>query len=158
MPNPFLNLMLPSEAATGALARRLAPRLRAGDVVGLRGELGVGKTTFARALIRRLVGAEVEVPSPTFNLVLTYELDGVTLWHFDLYRLEQPEEAFELGIEEAFADGISLIEWPERLDRLLPEDGLTVALASGDGKNARRIAFGGGGDWPARLRGLAGDD
>lgn len=158
MPNPFLNLMLPSEAATEALARRLAPRLRAGDVVGLQGELGAGKTTFARALIRRLAGADVEVPSPTFNLALTYELDHVTLWHFDLYRLEQPEEAFELGIEEAFADGISLIEWPERLGRLLPDDGLTVTLASGDRETARRIGFGGGGDWPARLRGLAADD
>ena len=114
--------------ATRQLAGRLAGLLAPGDVVGLAGELGIGKTTFARGVIRALLGPETEVPSPTFNLVLVYELAETILWHFDLYRLEAPEEAYELGVEDAFADGISLIEWPDRLAALLPADRLDIAL------------------------------
>ncbi|HEY1259264.1 MAG TPA: tRNA (adenosine(37)-N6)-threonylcarbamoyltransferase complex ATPase subunit type 1 TsaE, partial [Stellaceae bacterium] len=102
---------LPDEMATAALAERLAGIAAAGDVIALEGELGSGKTTLARAFIAAR-GAGEEVPSPTFTLVQTYQAETVSIWHFDLYRLQAPEEAWELGIEEALADGISLIEWP----------------------------------------------
>ena len=102
---------LPDENATAALAARLAAVVRPGDIIALKGELGAGKTSFARAFIRARGGDET-VPSPSFTLVQTYDLPGGTVWHFDLYRLRAAEEAWELGVEEAFHDGIALIEWP----------------------------------------------
>jgi tRNA threonylcarbamoyladenosine biosynthesis protein TsaE len=111
---------LADEEATLALGARLARDAAPGDVFALAGSLGSGKTTLARGFIRALTRPDEEVPSPTFTLVQTYETPKGTIWHFDLYRLEDPEEAWELGIEEAFASGISLIEWPERLGPLLP--------------------------------------
>ncbi len=149
-------LNLPGLDATRQFAGRLAKLLAPGDVVGLAGELGIGKTTFARAVIRTLLGPETDVPSPTFNLVLVYDLADTTLWHFDLYRLEAPEEAYELAIEDAFADGISLIEWPERLGRLLPPDHLMVTLLPGPAPAARRVALSAAGGWSGRLRELVG--
>jgi tRNA threonylcarbamoyladenosine biosynthesis protein TsaE len=136
---------LPDLEATGALARRLARVLGPGDVVGLAGPLGAGKTTLARALIEALAaaggGAPVgEVPSPTFTLVQVYETGGPAVWHFDLYRLERPADALELAIEEAFADAISLIEWPDRLGGLMPADWLEVTIdreGDGDARRAR---------------------
>src|SRR5271157_2974950 len=104
---------MPDEAATKALAARLAAIACVGDVVALSGELGVGKTAFARAFIRARCGADEEVPSPTFTLSQVYDGGGSAIWHFDLYRLAAAEEAWELGIEEAFSCGISLIEWPD---------------------------------------------
>jgi len=106
---------LPDEAATAALAARIAAQVVPGDIIALRGDLGAGKTSFARAFIRACGDAHEEVPSPTFTLVQIYQSDAVAIWHFDLYRLDGAEEAWELGIEEAFASGVSLIEWPERL-------------------------------------------
>lgn len=138
-------MSLPDLAATAAAARRLAPLLRPGDVVFLRGGLGAGKTAFAREILRAL-GVEEEAPSPTFNLVLTYETPQGSTWHFDLYRIEAPEEAFELGLEDALADSISLIEWPERLGSLAPAERLELELAPGADEGARRLiwrAFGG---------------
>ena len=106
---------LPDEAATAALASRVAALVVPGDIIALKGDLGAGKTSFARAFIRARGDAHEEVPSPTFTLVQIYQTDAVAIWHFDLYRLDAAEEAWELGIEEAFASGVSLIEWPERL-------------------------------------------
>src|SRR5882762_7586612 len=100
---------LPDETATAALGARIAAIARPGDVIALAGDLGAGKTTFARAFIRAR-GGSGEVPSPTFTLVQIYELPDGPVWHFDLYRLRHPDEAWELGIEDAFRDGISLIE------------------------------------------------
>lgn len=102
------------------LAQPLAKALRKGDVVALWGDLGMGKTAFARVLIQTLVGEEVNVPSPTFTLVQIYDSSHGEVWHCDLYRLKDPEEAFELGLEDAFHEAICLIEWPERLGNLLP--------------------------------------
>ena len=144
---------LPDKAATVALAARVAAAARPGDVIALSGELGVGKTTFARAFIRAR-GGRGEVPSPTFTLVQIYELPDGAVWHFDLYRVRDPAEGWELGIEDAFRDGISLVEWPDRLGALLPAGRLDIALAFAAG-DARRAALSAGGDWPARLADLA---
>jgi tRNA threonylcarbamoyladenosine biosynthesis protein TsaE len=146
---------LPDEAATAELAARVAAGARAGDVIALRGDLGVGKTSFARAFIRARGAIAEDVPSPTFTLVQIYELEAATIWHFDLYRLAAPEEAWELGIEEAFAGGISLIEWPERLGALLPQRRLDIALGFARLPQARRAACEGGAEWRARLAEIA---
>src|SRR5262245_32695735 len=97
------------------------------DVVALQGGLGVGKTTLARAILRAATGDPgLIVPSPTFTLVEVYETPLGPFWHFDLYRLEAPQQVLELGWEEARADGVALVEWAERLGPLLPGEGLTV--------------------------------
>lgn len=140
--------------ATATLAACLAPHLRAGDVIALDGELGTGKTTFARGLIGALSGPG-EVPSPTFTLVQVYDARPAPLWHFDLYRIGAPEDAYELGIEEALADGICLIEWPDRLGALLPRDRLHVRLAFDAEPDARRVRLIGHGSWAARLPAIA---
>ena len=129
---------LPDESATEALGASLARRLKPGDVVGLKGELGAGKTTLARAIIRAAAyDPELIVPSPTFTLVEVYETPRGSFWHFDLYRLETPDQVFELGWEEALAEGVVLLEWPERLGRLLPKHlSVTLELASDDGRRA----------------------
>ena len=149
---PAVTLALPDEAATQALGAKLAELARPGDVVALSGDLGAGKTTLARAFVRRLAGADEEVPSPTFTLVQSYDTAAGTVWHFDLYRLEAPDEALELGLDDAFADGISLIEWPERLGGLLPAARLDVVLETDAAETARRATLRG---WPGRLDGLA---
>ncbi len=135
---PTFSLPLADEAATERLGAALAARLRPRDVVALEGGLGAGKTTLARAILRAAAGdPELIVPSPTFTLVEIYETLGAAWWHFDLYRLEQPEQVFELGWEEARAEGVALVEWAERLGPLLPRDRLTVRLAiEGEGRRA----------------------
>lgn len=148
-----LTLSLADEAATKALAARLAPHLRAGDVVTLRGDLGAGKTALARHLIRHLAGDEAEeVPSPTFTLVQTYEHLTPPIWHFDLYRLTDPGEVVELGWEEA-REACALVEWPERLGPLLPRDRLDVQLTL-DGPMARQVVITGHGTWADRVAGM----
>jgi tRNA threonylcarbamoyladenosine biosynthesis protein TsaE len=147
-----MQVALDDLAATARLAQALARQLSPGDVVGLSGALGAGKTTFARDVIRALGGAE-EVPSPTFTLVQVYELGDLTVWHFDLYRLGVLEEAYELGIEDAFADGASLIEWPERMAPLLPADRLDIDLSI-TGETSRRARLTGHGRWAGRLAAL----
>src|SRR5215472_10460770 len=125
---PAFSMSLADETATAKLGATLAERLKPGDVVGLKGELGSGKTTLARAILRAAAGdPALIVPSPTFTLVEVYDTPHGPYWHFDLYRLEEPEQVFELGWEEALAEGIALIEWPERLGPLLPKH-LSVTL------------------------------
>src|SRR5579862_4716626 len=145
---------LPDEAATAAFAARVAALARPGDVIALAGELGAGKTSFARAFIRARGGAD-DVPSPTFTLVQVYELDGAAIWHFDAYRLRHPDEAWELGIEDAFRDGISLIEWPDRFGDLLPARRLLVVLDFAVTPGGRRATLSGEGDWAPRIAALA---
>jgi tRNA threonylcarbamoyladenosine biosynthesis protein TsaE len=149
----MLTIELPDESATAALAARLAGLARPGDVIALKGELGAGKTSFARAFIAAR-GTGETVPSPTFTLVQTYELPDGAVWHFDLYRLRGPEEAWELGIEEAFYTGIALVEWPERLGALLPARHLLVALDFAAAPDARRATLSGDA-WVARLAAFA---
>ena len=153
-----LAISLPDLAATERLGRALAGLLRGGDVVALTGDLGAGKTALARALIRALPGPEgadrEDVPSPTFTLVQIYERAPAPVWHFDLYRIEDPREVDELGLSEALAEGITLIEWPERLGGALPPGALSVTLAFAGGGEGREAHLEGGGDWPERLAGL----
>jgi tRNA threonylcarbamoyladenosine biosynthesis protein TsaE len=135
---PTFSFFLPDEAATARLGASLAKRLGPRDVVALQGGLGVGKTTLARAVLRAASGdPTLIVPSPTFALVEVYDTPRGVFWHFDLYRLEEPRQVFELGWEEARADGIALVEWAERLGALLPGQRLTVTLSvEGRGRRA----------------------
>jgi len=140
---------LPDAAATLALGRRLGAALRVGDVVCLHGELGAGKTTLARGAIEAWAGKPEEAPSPTYTLVQTYEGPRGELWHVDLYRLKRPEDAWELGLEDAFQAAACLIEWPERLQGQTPHDRLEIALVPvGEGRHAALSAHGA---WRTRL-------
>jgi tRNA threonylcarbamoyladenosine biosynthesis protein TsaE len=157
-PGARRRLDLADEAATAALAARFAVAARAGDVLALGGVLGAGKTAFARAYIRaaaRAAGTEQdEVPSPTFTLVQSYAFDGMEIFHFDLYRLSAPEEAWELGIEDAFSGGVSLIEWPDRLGDFLPPEHVHILLAPGAAPDARTVEITAHGRWADRLDGI----
>ncbi|WP_421783263.1 tRNA (adenosine(37)-N6)-threonylcarbamoyltransferase complex ATPase subunit type 1 TsaE [Kiloniella litopenaei] len=149
-------IVLADENETRKFARRLSPFLGEGDVLALDGDLGAGKTAFSRALINAFPATEgaeqtEEVPSPTFTLVQIYDRAEKQVWHFDLYRLEDPEEAYELGIEEAFSEGISLIEWPDRLGFLMPRGHLKIKLSYGEGETARVLKLVGGAKWRERL-------
>jgi tRNA threonylcarbamoyladenosine biosynthesis protein TsaE len=149
----ILTIELPDETATQALARSLAALANSGEQLALIGDLGTGKTVFARAFIRALCGADIEVPSPTFTIVQTYDAkDGRELFHFDLYRLESPDEALELDIDDAFANGISLIEWPERLGSFLPPNHLKLTLSYSDTESQRLAIITAGNNWTERLR------
>lgn len=123
----FRHFPLPDLAATDRLAARIAAGLQTGSLVALKGELGAGKTTLARAILRDL-GVTEHVPSPTFTLVQSYETAKGPVFHFDLYRIEEARELEELGFDEALDQGIVLVEWPERAEGLLPEDILNVTL------------------------------
>ena len=147
-----IEIALPELAATADFARRLAPLLRTGDLVGLVGVLGSGKTTLARDLIEALSGRDREVPSPTFTLVQTYDCGALTVWHFDLYRIERSADVYELGFEDALACGVTLVEWPERLGALMPADHLMVTLVQGPTADARLARVAGHGAWAERLR------
>lgn len=132
-----LTLELPTAADTEALGRRLAALAQAGDVILLEGPIGAGKSCLARAFIRSRLGREEEVPSPTFTLVQVYEAPGADIWHADLYRLTHPDEVWELGLDDAFASAICLVEWPDRLGTHVPADALRLRLeAKGDGRRA----------------------
>ena len=147
----MIALTLADEAATQALGRALAAALRPGDALCLTGPLGAGKSTLARALIRALTTADQEVPSPTFTLVQIYEGPDFPVAHFDLYRLIDPDEAYELGLDEALADGAAVIEWPQRLQGRLPPDRLDIDISPiGDDGEARRATLVGHGSFEGR--------
>src|SRR6202035_1862508 len=114
-------MVLPNETAMHRFATDIAGALEPGDLVTLSGDLGAGKTTFARALIRHLAGDEhLEVPSPTFTLVQTYALPRFPVVHGDLYRVSEPRELLELGFEDAEGAAV-LLEWPDRMGDALPK-------------------------------------
>ena len=125
-----VHIALPTEDATATLAASIAPRLASGDVILLEGPIGAGKSAFARALIRARLGRMEDVPSPTFTLVQTYDDPHGDLWHCDLYRLGDPDEALELGVDEAFTTAICLIEWPGRLGTLVPDGALKMQFTA----------------------------
>ncbi len=151
-----LDLTLRDPAATERLGHFIAGRLKAGDVVALDGPLGAGKSVLARAIIRHLCPQEDDIPSPTFTLVQTYETtESWPLMHFDLYRLDSPEDALELGIEEAFIDAVCLIEWAQRLGPYLPRTALNVAIDHGpDHADTRTVSLVGGAGWQPLLTGI----
>ena len=121
-------LRLPSE--TAALAQRIGARLGAGDCILLDGQIGAGKTHFARHLIQSRLLLPEDVPSPTFTLVQTYDADTVEIWHADLYRISNIDEIEELGLTDAFETAICLVEWPEMLGALTPDNALTINFSN----------------------------
>lgn len=144
MPAPIalatsVSLFLPTPEATEKLGAWLAAALHPGDVILLHGEIGAGKTHLARALIRARLGRMVEVPSPTFTLIQTYDADDAEIWHADLYRLSHPDEVVELGLEAAFDTAICLIEWPDRLGDLTPDGALHLTFSQ-QGEGRRVVA------------------
>lgn len=124
------SITLRSEEDTRAFGARLGDLLGRGDCVLLMGDLGAGKTTMARAMIRAQAGEAVDVPSPTFSLVETYEFD-TPLHHVDLYRLDSPDQVVELGLDDLIDAGITLIEWPEKAEGLLPSSRLEITIREG---------------------------
>lgn len=121
-----------SEDETAKLAADLAMSLKSGDIICLYGTLGMGKSIFARECIKKLCNNNtLEVPSPTFTLVQTYDGETSQISHYDLYRIEDAEEIYELGWEEAL-DGITIIEWPERLGNLKPAKTLDITITVHD--------------------------
>ena len=146
-----ITLHLADTDATGALAARLAGLLAPGDVVLLEGPLGAGKSEFARLLLRAATGdPTLDVPSPTFTLVQSYDTLAGIVQHFDLYRLSGPGDLVEIGWDEARRD-IVLVEWPDRLGNLVPENALRIALAQGSSDNERIATLSG---WDARIGAL----
>lgn len=146
-----------TEAETADVGARIADRLAPGDTIALDGSLGSGKTVLARGIIRQLCGAETTVPSPTFTLIQTYDTARFEIWHCDLYRLENTDDALELGLDEAFANAVTLVEWPEKLGRLLPPNHLQITFADLADEEARQITFSGNADWRRVLIGLEAD-
>ncbi|MDP9126814.1 MAG: tRNA (adenosine(37)-N6)-threonylcarbamoyltransferase complex ATPase subunit type 1 TsaE [Pseudomonadota bacterium] len=139
-------------AATEALAARLGPLVRKGDLLALQGPLGAGKTAFARAFLR-VLGVEDDVPSPTFTLVQGYDLPRFSIYHYDLYRLKSPDELVELGWDEGLLEGLTLVEWPERASGHMPTDYLLLRFTMDDNER-RHCAVEPHGDWSKRLRGF----
>lgn len=126
---------------TKKLAEKMTLFLKPKDVLLLKGDLGAGKSYFARAFLQSLLGEETDVPSPTFTLVQEYETSLGPVWHFDLYRLKNEHEVFELGIDEAFARTISLIEWPERLGSYMPKEYMCLDFSFTENPNERIATF-----------------
>ena len=142
------------EAGLGAVGARLAALSRVGDAILLAGDLGAGKTTLARGFLEAL-GYKGEVPSPTFTIVQTYDPPELSLpvWHVDLYRLDDPEELFELGLDEARRDAVLLVEWPERMGALAWPDALgppTEGSATAPRRLTARVPAAWEGRWPPR--------
>jgi tRNA threonylcarbamoyladenosine biosynthesis protein TsaE len=145
-------ISLTDEAATNRLAAAMAALLRAGDTILLQGPIGAGKSAFARGVIRARLHRMEDVPSPTFTLVQTYEAPDGDIWHCDLYRLNDPDEVLELGLEDAFQTAICLIEWPDRLGPDAPETALTLTFAARDEDHL--VTFDVPPAWQDRLAGL----
>ena len=127
-----------TEADTVSLGQKVAKIAQKGDILALDGTLGMGKSVFCRAFIQSLVG-QTEVPSPTFTLLQTYDAPDFEIYHFDLYRLKDPDEIFELGMEEAMYQGVCLIEWPEKMGSYLPRRAIMVKISPQE--NGRLFEF-----------------
>lgn len=142
MPRSARTLTLHSAEQTAQLARRFAPVVRPGMVLLLEGPIGAGKTHFCRSLIQHLDPTAQDVPSPTFTLVQTYDAPGCGIWHADLYRLTNPDDCVELGLADAFDDAFCLVEWPDRLADLAPDDALWLRFsADASDENERRLTL-----------------
>lgn len=145
-------ISLPSALDTDALGQSLAHYAKPGDCILLRGDIGAGKSALARAFIRQLLGPDTEVPSPTFTLVQTYTRSDGDIWHADLYRLHDTQEAMELGLIDAFETSICLVEWPEILGDLVPENALDIFMEARADHHRATLTF--TKDWASRLKAL----
>ena len=136
---------------TEELASALKENLQNGDIILLKGEIGAGKSLFARSLIQSTMDQVEEVPSPTFTIVQTYETKLGSIWHADLYRLTDQSEIFELGLIDAFVSEIVIVEWPERLGHLEPQDALTVEIVILENDKREVIFSSNSSMWKVRL-------
>ena len=132
----------PTLMETKAIAQKLAPLLAPGDCLLLDGALGAGKSAFSRFLIQHLANSEIEVPSPTYTVLQTYALPRFSIYHYDLYRITEPDELYELEWQDARFSGVCLVEWPTRLEHLKPPGALTISISI-DSEHARRFHFSG---------------
>lgn len=123
-----IKIVLPTSQHTDAFGAALAAKAKPGDCFLLHGQIGAGKSACARAFIRSFLGQDTEVPSPTFTLVQTYEAENFDIWHADLYRLGDPQELVELGLIDALDSSVCLIEWPDLLADLSPQDAIHIHL------------------------------
>jgi tRNA threonylcarbamoyladenosine biosynthesis protein TsaE len=152
MSDHTLSLDLQNAEETSQAARALSAALTAGDTVLLTGDVGAGKTHFARSLIQSLLTTPEDVPSPTFTLVQTYDTSAGAIWHADLYRLTSTFEIEELGLSDAFQDAICLVEWPDRLGELKPDGALEITLET-TGEDSRVLTATWEDDkWVAKLK------
>lgn len=155
MTNARQEHLLKSAEETAAFAQALSDRLSPGDTILLEGGVGAGKTHFARSLIQCVLDVPEDVPSPTFTLVQTYDGPNCEIWHSDLYRLTGPDEIVELGLIEAFEDAICLVEWPDRLAELIPQNALTISLSMTAQEGQRQLSlYWTDPKWDAHLKGL----
>jgi len=152
----FLTIAVENERGTERLAAKLARVLAVGDVVLLDGTLGAGKTAFCRALVRAVLGdPHAIVASPTFTFSQIYSAPSLTVTHFDLYRMGEAEEVFDLGWDDALDEGATLVEWPERLGSLRPAAALHITLEPDAARETfRRFHFHGSEAWAERLAGV----
>lgn len=128
-----------SERELKEYAKELASELKAGDVIALEGNLGTGKTTLTKYIAKALE-VEETITSPTFNIVKEYRSGKLPLFHFDVYRIVDPEEMYEIGYEEYFyGDGVSVVEWADMIEELIPENAIKIKIEYGDDENSRRI-------------------
>ncbi len=133
-------IIIHSEDSMAEFAHNVANSLQKGDIIALRGTLGAGKSFLSRHIIQHLMQKKVNVISPTFNLLQIYEREDYSIYHYDLYRLKNFEEVFELGIEEALSDNICLIEWPEIIESILPKGSIYIDLEI-ISETARRVTI-----------------
>lgn len=158
MSAPRLSLACENPDATLDAARALAHRLGPGDTVLLSGDVGAGKTHFARGAIASLLDEPEDVPSPTYTLVQTYHGRTGMIWHADLYRLTDVSELEELGLDLAFQEAITFVEWPDRLGPLAPAEALTIHFTAGVDEDSRNLTFSWTAPkWADKLRGLFDD-
>lgn len=146
----FLNLSL---AELERLAGKLAGILQPGDTIGLSGDLGAGKSTFTRALLRAL-GITEDIPSPTFTLVQSYDTGHGTVYHADLYRLNDMRGLYEIGLLDDMKQGIRMVEWAEKASGFLPENTLWLKLDFTEDTAQRNLALSGNNVWAARLKNM----
>ena len=140
MPAHEISLHLTEDDLT-ALARRFGAIAQPGTTFLLNGDLGTGKSTFARAMIRALAPAEQDIPSPTFTLVQVYDAAGFEVWHSDLYRLSSVDEILELGLVDALADAVCIVEWPDALGEFAPRDAIRIELAHVPDESLRALSI-----------------
>ena len=154
--NQLLSYMCRDEAEVIVFAEKLAALLQAGDCIALSGDLGAGKTVVCRAIIRtRANDAMLSVASPTFMIMQEYIFSDVVIHHYDLYRIENEDELIEIGFEEGLEERITLVEWPEKAQEIMPENSLIVTIDY-CGEQARRLLLDGNEHWRLRLEQLNG--